>query len=77
MTRDDQKTDLAVLQYPDFLLKVVEEKIKQTEASLIEILPSVSIIESSTKLVEFLFPNFKEKYDFHTTEVRTLWYVIR
>ena len=59
----DQDSDSAVLEYPNFLLKGGEGKLKQTEDSFIELPPSVSIVESSTRLVESVFPNLKEKYD--------------
>ena len=50
--RDDQKTDPAVLEYLNFLLKVVEGKLKQTMNHFIELPPSVNIVELSAKLVE-------------------------
>ena len=61
--RDDEDPDPAVFQYPNFLLKVGDGILKRTEDSFIELPPSVNIVESSTKLVESVFPNLKEKYD--------------
>ena len=46
--RDDEDPDPAVFEYPNFLLKVGEGKLKQTEDSFIEVPPSVNIVESLT-----------------------------
>ena len=61
--RNDQETDPAVPEYPCFLLKVGEGKLKQTIDSFIELPPSIYIAESLAKLVESILPNLKEKYD--------------
>ena len=61
--RYDQETDAAVLEHPNFLLTVGGGKLKQTEDPFILLPPSVHIVDSSTKLVESVFPNLKEKYD--------------
>ena len=58
---DDQESDTAVLEYPNFLLKVGEEKLKQAVDSLIELPPSINIVDSSTKLVKYVFSNLKKK----------------
>ena len=61
--RDDHETDPEVLDYPNFLLKFGEGKLKQTLDYFIEFPPSLNTVEPSTKLVESVFPNLKEKYD--------------
>ena len=62
--QNDKEGDKEALEYPDFLLKVGEEKLEGTTDYLIPLPTAVNIVDSVTDLVQSVFQNLEKRYDY-------------